>query len=147
MKNTCYVVQSHTRRLNGVAQPIIYEEQMVMTEAKGQPMRLDELYDNVQILITHPSGPGGYDPVVLNTTMRRSLAQMQPGDGLLLVGSPAAIAMAFTWADDYTRGQFRYLEWDKRATRGGAYVLHPYHRHQKGPMQDGEEGKDQAVFG
>lgn len=52
-------------------------------------------------------------PVV--DALRKRMSDMQPGDYLVAIGSPRIIAVSAIIAARITNGNFKLLEWDKRA--------------------------------
>jgi hypothetical protein len=84
----------------------------VVQEAPGRNLLPAAEYGKVEVLL--PPGNVAYSSVPTVRRLRDKLKDFCDEDYLLLMGDPAAIAMAGAVASDNNRGRIKLLKWDRQ---------------------------------
>jgi hypothetical protein len=66
------------------------------------------------VFLLPPNAQITFSPGPTVERLRRNLKHFSDEDFLLLIGDPAAMAIAAAMAAQYNNGKFRLLKWDKR---------------------------------
>ncbi len=84
----------------------------VVQEARGRNLIPATMYGTIDILL--PPGNVAFSSSPTIRRLRDKLRNFSDNDYLLLMGDPAAIAMAGAVASDANRGKLKLLKWDKQ---------------------------------
>lgn len=87
----------------------------VVQEAPGRNLLPATDYGTVIVLL--PPGNVAYSSAPTVRRLREKLKDFNDNDYLLLMGDPAAIAMAGAVASDNNRGRIKLLKWDRQEHR------------------------------
>ena len=84
----------------------------VVQEAIGKNLLPAAKFGDIKILL--PAGQVAYSPAPTVRRLREKLSHFSDNDYLLLMGDPAAIAIAGAVACERNNGKMRLLKWDRQ---------------------------------
>jgi hypothetical protein len=87
----------------------------VVQEPRGINLMPAEKYGRLQVLL--PPGNVAYSAAPTVSRLKRGLARFTDEDYLLMVGDPAAIAVAGAVATMLNNGRMKVLKWDRQEMR------------------------------
>lgn len=83
----------------------------VVQEVLGKNILPAKEHGEVEVLL--PPGQITFAPHSSIEILKQKLKRITSRDFLLLIGDPAAIALAAIIASEYTDGEFQFLKWDR----------------------------------
>jgi len=84
-------------------------------------------YGELEVLL--PSGPVIVEPSLMVRTLHEKLAKFQPGDHLLCLGDPVAIAAASAIVAQLNHGRIPLLVWDRTIKKYLAITVNLWSQH------------------